>query len=62
MADNGASPPASSAATMSKIRAGEHLTSQESADFLAFSLVRIVEELEHICEALRLTPEEEAEG
>jgi hypothetical protein len=45
-----------------KIRSGQPLTPEESAYFLNWSLVRVVEELEHICEALRLTPQEEESG
>jgi hypothetical protein len=51
--------PTPAAEALFKIRSGQPLTPEESAYFLNFSLVRIVEELEHICEALRLTPSEE---
>jgi hypothetical protein len=51
--------PQAAAAALAKVRSGQPLTPEESAYFLNFSLVRIVEELEHICEALRLTPSEE---
>jgi hypothetical protein len=45
-----------------KARGGEPLTLEEQRTLLAHSLVRIVEELEHICASLRLTPEEESSG
>jgi hypothetical protein len=42
-----------------KARGGEPLAPDEFQRLMAFTFIRMTAELEHICAALRLTPDEE---